>query len=802
MEVRADAPDRRAGPPWIGQPLARHEDGRLLRGEGCFVADVTLPGTLHLAVLRSPHAAARILSVNRDLLARRPGIVDVVTAADLEGLPGPIPLYRPHPRLRARTPCPLARGRVRYVGEPVAAVLADDPGRAADALDARAVDYAIAPAVVDPVAALDPGAPLVHPELESNLAAEIAESIGDPEAAFRAADTVVRVALRLGRQSPQPLEPRAVLAQYSRAEAMLTVWDTTQSPPMVRRILAYLLRLPESQVRVIAPDLGGGFGGKNRFYPEEFLAAFLALRHRRPVRWVAGRHEDLLAMYQEREQVQEGELALRADGTVLGLRISYVDAAGAYTPFGIVTSHMTAMKAVGPYRIANFAYRYRVAYTNKPGLAPYRGAGQPQGAFLIERLMDRAAGALGVDPAALRLRNMVTSAEQPYDSGLRRDGRPLVYDGGDYPRAFGRALELIGYARLRANGAGALACGRRRGVGAVLALEVASTGTAESARVEIEPTGAVTVASGAVNLGQGLATALAQVCADHLGVDPGRVRVALGDTALAPAGGGSFASRSAVAAGNAVALAAHRVREKLLAAAAHFLEAAPGDLEIAGETVAVRGLAERAIPIAAVAEAVAYPNFGARWRWPQDRAFPWGDEPGLQAAAAFRPDFTFGYGAHAAVVEVDPETGAVAVTDYAVVHDSGRVLNPAIVAGQVAGAVAQGLGGALWEEVVHDAQGQPLTASLMDYALPRAAEVPALRLDHLETPAPNPLGVKGAGEGGIIPVAAAIAAAVDDALAPWGVFCDRTPLTAVRLWAALQRGPAGTPCPGGKRAHP
>jgi carbon-monoxide dehydrogenase large subunit len=749
------------------------------------VADLAVPGALHMAVLRSPHASARILSIDHRAVAACPGVVDVITADDLHALPGPIPLYRPHARLRARTPHPLARERVRYVGEPVAAVLAVDPGVVADALDAIVVSYAVESSVTDPIDALQAGAPLVHPELGSNVAAEMGESTGEPATAFREAEHVVRVRLRMGRQSPQPLEPRAVVAQWSRADAMLTVWDTTQSAQMVRRVLAYLLRLGENQVRVIAPDVGGGFGGKNRVYPEELLVAFLALRHGRAVRWVASRHEDLLAMYQEREQVQEGELALRADGTILGLRISYVDAAGAYTPFGLVTSHMTAMKAVGPYRIKNFEYRYRVVYTNKPGLAPYRGAGQPQGAFLIERLMDRAARALGLDAATLRLRNMVTAAEQPYDSGLRRDGRPLVYDGGDYPRAFRRALELIGYERFSAtrdrNG------DRVQGVGAALALEVGSTGTAESARVVIEPSGGVTVFSGGSNLGQGLETALAQVCADYLGVTPGRVRVVLGDTLLAPTGGGSFASRSAVAGGNAVAIAARRVRLKLLAVAAHFLEASVADLEIGAEAVSVRGMPDRAIPIGAVAEAVTYPNFSARWRWPQDRALPWGDEPGLEDSAAFRPDFTFGYSAHAAIVEVDRETGAIEVKAYAVVHDSGRVLNADVVAGQMAGAVAQGLGGALWEEIVHDDNGQALTASLMDYALPRAAQVPAIVLDHLETPAPNPLGVKGAGEGGIIPVAAVIASAVDDALTPWGIFCDRTPITSERLWSQIQQ---------------
>jgi CO/xanthine dehydrogenase Mo-binding subunit len=568
---------------------------------------------------------------------------------------------------------------------------------------------------------------------------------------------------------------------------------------MVRRILAYLLDLPEAQVRVIIPDVGGGFGGKNRFYPEEFLVAFLALRHRRPVQWLGDRREDLLAMYQEREQVQRGELAVRTDGTILGLRIFFVDNAGAYTPFGIVTSHMTAVNAVGPYRIPHYEYRYDVVYTHKVGMAPYRGAGRPQGTFLIERLLDRAAQNLGMDPVDVRLRNLVTAAEQPYDTGLVRDTRRIVYDGGDYPAAYQRALEMIGHPTFRERQQAAGSQGSHVGLGTAVAIEVASPNTAEGARVTVDPSGRVTLYTGACSSGQGIETTLARVCAGHLGVDPKDVTVVMADTALMPLGAGTWASRTAVAAGNAAALAAAGVRERAVAIAAAFLEASPADLEVAEGAVRVRGTPDRAISLGTLAEAASYPNLCQDWRWPRGKPFPWGEEPGLDCTSFFRPAFTYGYAAHAAEVEVDPDSGLVSVRKYVVVHDCGRVLNPAAVEGQLFGAVVQGVGAALLEEAPTDESGQPLAASLMDYLLPTSADAPPVDLEHRETAAPNPLGVKGAGEGSIIPVPAVVCGAVDDALRPWGIFCDRIPLTPSRLWELIRaqnaRAAAGATSP-------
>jgi CO/xanthine dehydrogenase Mo-binding subunit len=509
-------------------------DERLIRGKGRFVSDVRVPGVLEMAVKRSPYAAARILSVDVARARRLPGVVGVLTAVDLPDLPGPVALYVPAVGMKARTPFPLARGRVRYVGEPLAAVLAVDRAHAEDALDAIAVDYVPEPAVVDTLEALQPGAPLVHPDLGTNLAASVTGRVGGPDGAFRCAHHVARVELRLARQSPQPLEPRGIVASWDASEQRLTVWDSTQSPYMVRRILAYLLQLPEECIRVVACDVGGGFGGKNRFYPEEYLASYLAILYGR-------------------------------------------------------------------------------------------------------RLLDRAARDLGLDPVEIRLKNLITPDEQPYDTGLWRDCRRIVYDGGDYPAAYRRALEMIGYANFPVKKAFGREHGRFLGIGTAVAIEVASTSTAEGARITVDRNGHVTVCTGAVRAGQGLERALVEICASRLGVPPRDVRVVMGDTLYMPFGDGTCASRSVVAAGNAVAAAADAVREKAVSLAAAFLEVAPSDLEVVGGVVRVRGTPSRAIELWVLAEASSYPNLHPRWRWPLDRSFPWGDASGLEAFAFFPP---------------------------------------------------------------------------------------------------------------------------------------------------------------------
>lgn len=774
----------------LGQAVPRVEDQRLIRGDGRFVGDFSLPGMLHLAVLRSPHAHARILSIETAAARSAPGVVAVVTFADIAEIAQPIPLYQPNSALKPALPYPLAREKTRYVGEPVAAVVAESRYLAEDALELIEVAYEPLPAVASCQAALADGAPLVHEELGSNLAARLEVNTGGPvEAAFAQADVIVKARLTIGRQSPQPLETRGCLALWDPDDG-LSVWDATQSVHMVRRMYSTLLGLPEEKVRVRAPDVGGGFGGKNRFYPEEFLTGFLAMRTGRPVKWIADRREDLLAMYQERGQEHEAELALARDGTILGLRDSFWADQGAYTPFGVVIPMMTLSMLAGPYRVPAFHGVMHAVYTTRAGMAPYRGAGRPQASYVIERLLDLAARRLGMDPAELRLKNLVRPDQQPWNTGVIRDQNPVVYDGGDYPAALRQALDLIGHEEFRAAQREARRQGRCLGLGTGVAVEMSAVGPTEGARVTVDPAGRVTVFTGAASQGQGSETTLAQVCAQRLGCSLADVRVVLGDTAGIAHGGGTWASRTAVAAGNAVGAAAAAVRRKAIALAAALLEVDPHDLIVAEGRVFVEGAPHRGLTLGELSRTASYPNFDPKLRWPGNKHLPWGDAPGLDATEWHKPDFTFGYVAQAAIVEVDPRTGMVQLQKVSVVHDCGRVLNPTVVEGQVCGALAQGIGGALYEEIVTDERGQVLTGSMMDYLMPTAAEMPGeIKLGHLVTPSANPEGVRGAGEGAIIPLAAVICGAVDDALSDWGVFCTQTPITPARLLQRLATGP-------------
>ncbi len=804
---------------YVGRPLRRREDERLVRGAGRFVADLLRPGTLHLAVLRSPHAHARIVEVDLTDARERPGVHAAVSAVELGADLQPIPLYVPHPALVAFTPLPLARERVRYVGEPVAAVVAENRYLAEDALEAIRVAYEPLPAVVDARAALAPDAPVLHEAHGTNLAARLVVEKGAVDEAFATADVVVGGVLTIGRVSPQAIEPRGLIADWDPGAQRLTVYDATQSVHMVRRLLAQLLGLAEGQIRVVAPDVGGGFGGKNRFYPEEFLACHLSRRLGRPVAWIGDRREDLLSTYQEREQIHEADLAVTRDGTVVGIRGRCWNDTGAYAPFGIVVPYSTVTTLPGPYRVPHYRYELLSVYTNKPPMAPYRGAGRPQASFVMERLLDLAADRLGLDRLEIRRRNLIAPAEQPYDTGIpARDGRTMVYDGGDYPAALERAAAAVSYEAVRArqragratvaiggeavrtrqwtsdahpDGAAGVApqprgpAGRRRvGVAVVPYIEMAAIGPFEGARVEVDGRGHVTVYTGAASQGQGIETTLAQVCAERLGVPLERVTVVLGDTAGIARGVGTWASRTAVAAGNAVSLAAARLARRARERAAAVLEAAPDDLEIVDGIVRVRGTPTRGVALGDLVLLSDYPNTSGR----AGQAWTATDrEPGLQETEYYRPpDLTYAYGAHAAVVEVDLDTAQVRVLRYVVVHDCGRVLNPLVVGGQVRGGVAQGLGAALVEEVVYDESGQPRAATYMDYLLPTVGEVPRIEVTHLETPAPNPEGVKGTGEGGTIPVAAVLCSAIEDALRPARVWLDRLPVTPRRLWEAIR----------------
>jgi carbon-monoxide dehydrogenase large subunit len=667
---------------------------------------------------------------------------------------------------------------VLFVGQPVAVVVAETAYQAEDALEAIEVAYEPLEPVVDMEAALEPGAPLLHPGTDSNIAAALTQVVGDPDAVFGHADVVIEQTFRFGRLSGQPMETRGVTARHERTKLgeSLQVWDSTQSPHTVRRVLAGMLGLPQHAIRVIAPDVGGGFGVKNRFYPEEFLVPFLARRLGRPVRWIEDRREDLLTTYQAREQVHHVRAAARSDGTLLALTDRYVTDQGAFSPFGLVVPFNAMTTIPGPYRLPNYRAEMTAAYTNKAPNAPYRAAGRPPGVFVIERVLDLVARQLNLDPAEVRFRNFIQPDEFPYRSGLKdRDGTDITYDSGNYPRCLHDAMAILDVEAFRRDQSAARQAGRCVGLGIGCYVESTGRGPFEGATVRVEPSGKVLVLTGAAPHGQSHETTLAQLCADRLGVELGDVTVIAGDTEAIPLGVGTYASRTAVVAGNAVSLAARAVRHKALRVAAALLEASPDDLELSRGTVHVRGAPDRHVSLARVTQYVSSP--------PPAFTFPADMEPGLEATHYFHPTGnTYANGVHLAVVEVDVDTGKVQVLRYVVVHDCGTVINPMVVDGQVQGGVAQGLGNALYEEMIYDLDGQPLTTSYLDYLVPTSMEVPRIEIGHVQTPSPlNEEGIKGAGEGGTMPVPAAIANAIDDALAPLHVTVTRMPISPAQL---------------------
>lgn len=763
---------------YVGRSMTRREDERLLTGAGLFVADMHLPGEVHLAVLRSPHAHAvvRRMDVSRARVAE--GVLAALTFADLGPDPVRLPMLVPHKNLRPQMPYPLADRKVRHVGEPVAVVAAQSRYAAEDALELIEVEYDVLEPVVNGEAALEPGAPILHEGTDSNLSAFFTQTVGDVDKAFGEADAVVERTFEFGRLSGQPMETRGVIARWDRTKLgeTLTQWDSTQSPHIVRRVLSDMFRIPQQAIRVVASDVGGGFGIKNRFYAEEFLAPFIARLLRRPARWVEDRRENLLTTYQARQQIHHLEIAARSDGAVLGIRNRFTADVGAYSPFGLVVPFNSATTLPGPYKLRAYKAEMRAAYTSKPAMAPYRAAGRPPAVFDVERAMDLLARKLNLDPAEVRLRNFVQPDEFPYRTGLvERDGGDIVYDSGNYPECLRKALEAIDASRFRQEQALARQEGRYLGLGIGCYVESTGRGPFEGATVRVDSAGRVVVATGAAPQGQSHETTLAQICADRLGVAFDDVTVVTGDTDAINLGVGTYASRTAVVAGNAVSGAALAVREKALKAAGQLLEASPDDLDLEAGEIHVRGVPDRSVSLARVAQVLTAP--------PPAFTFPPGLEPGLEATAYFHPSgATYANGVHAAVVEVDADTGLVTVLRYAVAHDCGTVINPVVVDGQCVGGVAQGLGNALYEEMLYDEAGQPLTTSYMDYLVPTAIEVPDVALAHVETRSPlNPEGIKGAGEGGTMPVPATIANAIDDALAPLGVVVDRVPISPARL---------------------
>lgn len=780
------------GAKYFGASVKRREDPRFLRGEGRFVDDIRLPGLLHAAFLRSPHAHARIRAIRTDAAARLPGVVRVFTFSDLARWMKPLPVFgSPPPGLAARVEFklkhapqyPLVKDAARYVGEAIAVVIAESPYVAWDALDLVKVEYEPLPVVADVVTGGEPGSALVHPDWSDNVAVGFTHVVGDPDGALRSAEVVVRERFRIQRYVGMPLEARGVLAAYDRRDGTLTSWNSTQVAHFTQQAVAEALEVPPHKVRVIAPDVGGGFGTKACGYAEDVLVPLAARELGRPVKWTETRREHMMSAGHARDQLHEIEIAARRDGTILAVGDRIWLDLGAYNSWGIVLPYNTVAHLLGPYRVRNLRAEFKAVVTNKTPNAPYRGAGRPETVFAMDRIVDCLARELGMDPADVRRRNMIRGDEMPYDTGMPyRDGNPLVYDSGDFSAMLEDALQASGYDAFRKEQGAFRAKGIYRGIGISAYTEGTGIGPYEGATVKLDPSGRVVVATGACCQGQGHETSFAQIAADALGVPLEWVTVIGGDTDRIPFGIGTFASRSAVLAGNAIAAASRRVREKVVEAAAKLLEARADDLEIEDGQVFVRGVPASAIPFARVIQA-SFPTFEK----------PGVVEPMFEATDYHHvPTVTFASAVHIAQVQADPETGTVKLLRYVVAHDCGHVINPVIVDGQIHGGVAQGVGGALFEEIVYDDAGQLLSSSFMDYHIPVADELPPIETVHLEFPSPrNPLGIKGLGEGGAVSPPAAIANAVEDALAPFGVRITGTPLTPSRIAALLRRGAGG-----------
>jgi CO/xanthine dehydrogenase Mo-binding subunit len=774
---------------WFGARVQRVEDDRLLRGHGRFTDDID-EGALESVLVRSPYAHARIRSIDVTTARSMPGVAAVYTAGDLPFGQTDLPILIPHPNLtHGRTQRCLASEVVRYVGEAVAFVVAETRALAEDAAETVQVDYEPLPVVITPESA-ERAEHLVHDDVPGNVAAEMIQEVGAVKAALAAVRHRKRLHFRFERGAASPMEARAVWARWSAAERKLTVYDSTQSPTSIRGGLAVLFGLPESNVEVIAPDVGGGFGPKIMlFYPDELLVPFAAMRLGRPVKWTEDRQEHFTAVNQERGQVHEVEVGFDDEGKLHALDVDFIHDAGAYTPYGIILPIITAGQVPGPYRVPHYRVRFRDVYTNATPTSPYRGAGRPHACFVMERTLDAIAAELGLDRAEVRRRNLIQPDAFPYEVGVAwQDGNTVVYDSGNYPALLERAIANLG----------PRPAGDHVGMGLGIYVEGTGVGPYEGAHVHVLVSGKVVAATGIPSQGQAHATVWAQVVADELGVDIADVEVTSGDTRRFPWGVGTFASRGAVTAGNAMAVAAGMVAEKARQIAADHLEVDPADLELAGGRVRVKGSPERGIPLAAVAvlaNPVRYAFGGGTEAATQFTARPRpgpplldGEQPGLEATGYYSPPAsTWAAGCHAAYVRVDPTTFRLEILKYVVVHDCGRVINPLVVEGQIEGGVAQGIGGAFYERLAYDTEGQLRNASFMEYLMPYATEVPEIEIDHIETPSPlNPLGVKGAGEAGVIPVGAVLASAIEEAL---GVPITEMPLSPLKLFELAKSQP-------------
>jgi carbon-monoxide dehydrogenase large subunit len=767
---------------WIGRPLRRFEDERFIKGTGRYIADLGLPGMAHMVIVRSVHAHAHIRRIDLTRARAAEGVIAAITASDIAGRVAPMaPDIRdgasveplPHPLLSG--------GKVRYVGDPVVAIVAETAAAASDAAELVHVEYDPLPAVVDARLALR-GDVRVHDHLSDNVLVRWRRASGDVTGAFHSAARVVTGRFHIPRLVAAPMEGRGTLAVYDPGTDHLTVWTSNQSAHRPRADLARVLRRHEETIRVIVPDVGGAFGAKGALAPETALAAYLAIEIGRPIRWIEGRSENFLTSYQGRGMDIDVEFAVTAEGRILGVRGRVIGDLGAYLhPPSSFVPVTVALLATGMYDVGATEFEVLGVATNKAGTGPYRGAGRPEAAFVAERMIDLIAGELQIDPVELRRRNYITASQFPYTNPMG-----LVYDSGRYSEALDRALQMFDYPHWREVQRRARLEGRYVGVGVASYVERAGSGNWESGSVVVNPNGRVVVRSGATPHGQGHETTFAQIAADYLGVHPRDVVVEHGDSSAIPWGVGTFGSRSTTLAGSAIVRSLEKVREKASRVAAHLLEAAPADIVWDHGTLHVRGMPSREVTFKAVAAAAYDPG-----RLPKDV------EMGLDALSYFNmAGPVFPYGVYAAAIEIDRDTGDLRILKLVALDDAGRIINPLLAEGQVMGSIAQGLGSALVEAVTYDEDGQMRTGTFADYAVLRALDMPPVHSEFMETPSPlNPLGAKGVGESGSIGSPAAIANAVADALAPLGVRHVDLPVTPMKLWRLIHgvRGAGSAP---------
>jgi carbon-monoxide dehydrogenase large subunit len=764
----------------LGQPIKRREDPRLITGAGQFLDDISMPGLLHMAVVRSPYAHARIKGIDASAALALPGIVAVVTAKDIEGeTTGQLPYefgWQPFENVNDFARGPLATDKVRYVGDPVAVVVGEDRYGVRDAAALVEVDYEPLPAVVDPEKALEPGAPLLFEASGTNLGHTQSRTVGDVDGAFAQADKVVKIKVVNQRVIPAPMETRGAIALWradgAGSSGELTLYETTQGVHGLRKAIAPLLGYPENKVRVIVPDMGGGFGNRTDCAPETVMTCIMAKRLNRPVKYQETRTESNQAAMHGRGQTDIVEAAVKNDGTVLGLKVTAICDIGAYNQFlSPIMGMLTGIMLAGNYDIPNVGWELKGVYTNKTPVGAYRGAGRPEATYLLEMMMDAVAVELGLDLADVRRKNFVTPDKFPFTNPMGTS-----YDTGEYEKALDKALEVSGYAKLREEQKQALAAGKIMGVGLASYVEICGFGPWEQATVRVDPSGKIRAYTGTSPHGQGTFTSLAQIIAEDMGVDIDDIIVIHGDTAQVAAGNGTGGSRGMVQGGSAMLLASNQVRDKAVRIAAHLLEVSPDDIEITAGGYGVAGAADKSVKLGQIAGAAYGGNV------------PSGDEPGLEATRFFTaPGETFPFGVHIAVVDIDPDTGRTTLRRFIAVDDCGAVVNPMLLDGQRHGGIAQGAAQALCEEVVYDDEGQLISSTFGDYAMPTAHILPNFELDRTETLSPrNPLGVKGIGEAGTIGSTPAVQSAIVDALRHVGVPSFDMPASSVKVWKALQ----------------